>query len=169
LVIDDELDDRADRGINDDTVSIASSSVTSEKLDPDIEVTPYDFALLPAHHCAYCGIHSPCSVVKCMYKDCNKWFCNGNSISHTSSSHIIMHLVKSRHKEIQLHPESELKDANLECHACKSTNIFLLGFMPAKTEAYVILLCREPCLRQLSQKESVYDTENWHPLIDDKK
>jgi regulator of nonsense transcripts 1 len=41
--------------------------------------------------------------------------------------------------------------------------------MPAKAEAYVILLCREPCLRQLSQKESVYDTENWHPLIDEKK
>jgi len=104
-----------------------------------------------------------------MHKDCNKWFCNGNNQNPGSTAHIIMHLVKSRHKEIQLHAESELKDANLECHACKSTNIFLLGFMPAKTEAYVILLCREPCLRQLSQKESVYDTENWHPLIDEKK
>ena len=40
--------------------------------------------------------------------------------------------------------------------------------MPAKTEAYVILLCREPCLRQLSVKDSVYDTENWMPLIENK-
>ena len=133
-LLDDELDGREDRGIHDDSMSVASSSVASEKFDPDMEVTPYDFSQLPAHHCAYCGIHSPTTVVKCMYKDCNKWFCNGNNSSHTGSSHIIMHLVKSRHKEIQLHSESELKDANLECHACKSTNIFLLGFMPAKTE-----------------------------------
>lgn len=41
--------------------------------------------------------------------------------------------------------------------------------MPAKTEAYVILLCREPCLRQLgSKKENAYDTENWMPLIENK-
>jgi len=169
VFIADELDDKADREIHDDSMSVTSSSIQSEKFDESIEVTPYDFAQLPAHHCAYCGIHSVCSVVKCMHKDCNKWFCNGNNQNPGSTAHIIMHLVKSRHKEIQLHAESELKDANLECHACKSTNIFLLGFMPAKTEAYVILLCREPCLRQLSQKESVYDTENWHPLIDEKK
>ena len=40
--------------------------------------------------------------------------------------------------------------------------------MPAKTEAYVILLCREPCLRQLGMKESAYDTDNWMPLIENK-
>ena len=41
--------------------------------------------------------------------------------------------------------------------------------MPAKTEAYVILLCREPCLRQLSsKKDNAYDTENWMPLIENK-
>ena len=76
--------------------------------------------------------------------------------------------MKSKHKTIELHPQAELKDASLECHSCKGTNIFLLGFMPAKTEAYVILLCREPCLRQLSVKGSVYDTDNWQALIENK-
>lgn len=147
----DDLDCRADREIHDDQWSVASSSAACESLTDAAsvlgDVEPYDFDKLPAHHCAYCGVHSPQTVVKCLHKDCNKWFCNGNSTNPHSSSHIIMHLVKSKHKEIALHPDSDLRDANLECHACKSTNIFLLGFMPAKTEAVVILLCREPCLR----------------------
>ena len=162
------MDERADREIIDDSISVASSSMASEsRLDTDLEITPYDFSQLPPHHCSYCGIHSTDSVVKCVHKDCNKWFCNGNGLNSAFSSHIIAHLVKARHKEIQLHPDNELKDANLKCYTCNSSNIFLLGFIPAKTDAHGILLCREPCLRQ--QKDSVYDTDNWHPLIDDKK
>lgn len=49
---------------------------------------------LPEHACAYCGIHSVSSVVKCV--TCNKWFCNSRDGS--SSSHIITHLVRARHK-----------------------------------------------------------------------
>ena len=131
------------------------------------EIVPYDFDNLPPHACAYCGIHDPHAVVKCLHQDCQKWFCNGKGLNEYGS-HIVLHLVKSKHKMIELHPQSELKDASLECHSCKGTNIFLLGFMPAKTEAYVILLCREPCLRQLSVKESVYDTDNWQALIENK-
>lgn len=37
------------------------------------------------HSCAYCGIHNPCSVIKC--NTCNKWFCNAKTSS--SSSHIV--------------------------------------------------------------------------------
>jgi regulator of nonsense transcripts 1 len=58
----------------------------------------------------------------------------------------MLHMVKSRHKEIQLHPESPLKDTIIECYNCSSKNIFLLGFVSAKNEAVIILLCREPCL-----------------------
>lgn len=128
---------------------------------------PYDFKTLPEHHCAYCGIHDPNAVAQCMHKDCLKWFCNGKGLSDYGS-HLILHMVKSKHKEIRLHPEADLKDVNLECHTCRSTNLFLLGCCPAKTEMYAILLCREPCLRQLSSKESVYDTDNWQPLIENK-
>lgn len=49
---------------------------------------------LPEHACKYCGIHSPASVVKCIFPSCKKWFCNGRG--HTSSSHIINHLVKAK-------------------------------------------------------------------------
>jgi hypothetical protein len=80
LCADDDLDEKADREIHDDTMSVASSSVASEhRHEADLDVPPYDWSQLPAHHCAYCGIHSTCSVVKCLGKDCNKWFCNGNS------------------------------------------------------------------------------------------
>lgn len=61
-------------------------------------------------------------------------------------SHILLHLVKSKHKEIVLHPESPLKDTALECYNCSGKNLFLLGFVAAKKEYFLILLCREPCL-----------------------
>ncbi len=32
----------------------------------------------------------------------------------------------------------------------------------------IILLCREPCLAQLSVKDSKWDMENWQPLIENK-
>ena len=73
----------------------------------------------------------------------------------------MLHMVKSRHKEISLHPESPLKDTVIECYNCSSKNIFLLGFVSAKNEAVIILLCREPCLSQLSVKDSKWDMENW--------
>ena len=50
---------------------------------------------LPDHACKYCGIFSPDSVVQCNI--CHRWFCNGRG--NTSAAHIVMHLVKSKHKE----------------------------------------------------------------------
>ena len=78
-------------------------------------------------------------------------------------------MVKANHKEIMVHPESPLKDSPLECYLCGSKNMFLLGFISAKTQACIILLCREPCLNQISQKdENHFDTSNWQPLIENK-
>ena len=51
---------------------------------------------LPQHACSYCNIHDPASVVLC--NTCKKWFCNGRG--STSGSHIINHLVRSKHKEV---------------------------------------------------------------------
>ena len=143
------------------------SGSTSRDQEDSVYVEPYDFDKLPAHACAYCGIHEPECVVKCGGKDCNKWFCNGKSLSQYGS-HIILHMVKARHKDISLHPESPLKDTVIECYHCSSKNIFLLGFVPAKSDTVIILLCREPCLNQLSVKDSKWDMENWQPLIENK-
>jgi regulator of nonsense transcripts 1 len=87
---------------------------------------------------SYCGIHSPASVVKCLI--CSKWFCN--SRGNTSASHIVNHLVRAKHKEVILHSESPLGETTPECYNCGSKNVFMLGFIPAKSDTVVVLLCR---------------------------
>ncbi|KAL6708652.1 ATP-dependent RNA helicase [Coniothyrium glycines] len=119
---------------------------------------------LPAHACAYCGIHNAGSVVKCLA--CSKWFCSARG--NSSSSHIINHLVRARHKEVQLHPASSLGDTTLECYNCGTKNVFLLGFIPAKSDTVVVLLCRQPCAAMPSQKDMNWDTSRWQPLIEDR-
>ncbi|KAK4162588.1 regulator of nonsense transcripts 1 [Cladorrhinum sp. PSN259] len=121
---------------------------------------------LPAHACAYCGIHSPASVVKCIAKDCNKWFCS--SRGNSSSSHIVNHLVRARHKEVQLHPQSSLGDTTLECYNCGNKNVFILGFIPAKSDTVVVLLCRQPCASGSAAKDMSWDVSRWQPLIEDR-
>lgn len=112
----------------------------------------------------YCGIHAPSSVVKCL--GCNKWFCSARG--NATSSHIVNHLVRARHKEVQLHPLSTLGDTVLECYNCGTKNVFLLGFIPAKSDTVVVLLCRQPCASQPSSKDMSWDISKWQPLIEDR-
>jgi regulator of nonsense transcripts 1 len=93
---------------------------------------------IPRRSRSYCGIHSPASVVKCLV--CSKWFCN--SRGNTSASHIVNHLVRAKHKEVILHAESPLGETTPECYNCGSKNVFMLGFIPAKSDTVVVLLCR---------------------------
>jgi regulator of nonsense transcripts 1 len=113
---------------------------------------------------SYCGIHSPSSVVKCL--GCSKWFCSARG--NASSSHIVNHLVRARHKEVQLHPQSTLGDTVLECYNCGTKNVFLLGFIPAKSDTVVVLLCRQPCASTPSAKDMSWDISRWQPLIEDR-
>jgi regulator of nonsense transcripts 1 len=48
------------------------------------------------------------------------------------ASHIIFHLVKSKHNEIATHPEGEFGDLAIECFICGNTNVFVLGFVEVK-------------------------------------
>jgi regulator of nonsense transcripts 1 len=129
----------------------------------DVEITRWVFADLTFYH-RYCGIHAPSTVVRCLA--CSKWFCSARG--NTSSSHIINHLVRARHKEVQLHPESSLGDTVLECYNCGTKNVFLLGFIPAKSDTVVVLLCRQPCASMPSSKDMNWDTSKWQPLIEDR-
>jgi len=95
----------------------------------------------PAHACRYCGQHDPAAVVLC--NQCRRWFCNGRG--QTACSHIVHHLVKARHKQVTLHRDGPLGETLLECYQCGARNVFLLGFIPAKAESVVVLLCRQPC------------------------
>lgn len=57
-------------------------------------------------------------------------------------SHIINHLVRAKHKEVTLHKDGPLGETVLECYNCTCRNVFLLGFIPAKADSVVVLLCR---------------------------
>lgn len=147
-------------GEDDDDESLASVPVGAMKgvrLN-DVE----DEKDLPSHACAYCGIHNPASVVKCL--PCGKWLCSGRG--GTNSAHIVNHLVRARHKEVQLHPQSAMGDTILECYNCGTRNVFMLGFIPAKSDTVVVLLCRQPCAASTSSKDMSWDVARWQPLIE---
>ncbi|KAM7280560.1 hypothetical protein ACFE04_007694 [Oxalis oulophora] len=76
--------------------------------------------------------------------------------------------VRAKHKEVCLHKDSPLGETILECYDCGCQNVFLLGFISAKTESIVVLLCREPCLSVNALKDMNWDLSLWCPLIDDR-
>ncbi|MBA0857485.1 hypothetical protein Goshw_013037, partial [Gossypium schwendimanii] len=118
------------------------------------------------HSCRYCGVSNPACVVRCNVPSCRKWFCN--SRGNISGSHVVNHLVRAKHKEVCLHKDSPLGETILECYNCGCRNVFLLGFISAKTESVVVLLCREPCLNVNALKGMNWDLSQWCPLIDDR-
>lgn len=59
-----------------------------------------------------------------------------------ASSHIVNHLVRAKCKEVTLHKDGPLGETVLECYNCGCRNVFLLGFIPAKADSVVVLLCR---------------------------
>lgn len=126
-------------------------------VEEDNITTPQD-----VYSCSYCGISNSSCVVKC--EICNKWFCNGKLGNR--GSHIITHLVLSKHNKISLHPNGDLGDSTLECYNCGTKNIFVLGFVSAKQENVVVILCRLPCSQQ---KDSNWDTQQWQSLIEDRQ
>lgn len=52
------------------------------------------------------------------------------------------HLVRAKSKEVTLHKDGPLGETVLECYNCGCRNVFLLGFIPAKADSVVVLLCR---------------------------
>jgi regulator of nonsense transcripts 1 len=95
-----------------------------------------------------------------------KWFCNGRG--NTSGSHIVNHLVRAKCKEVTLHKDGPLGETILECYNCGCRNVFLLGYIPAKADSVVVLLCRQPCASQTSLKELNWESNEWRPLIEDR-
>lgn len=66
-----------------------------------------------------------------------------------------------------LHPDSELGDTTLECYNCGNKNVFVLGFISAKADTVVVILCRSPCA-STGSKEMNWDTSQWDPLVVDR-
>ena len=121
--------------------------------------------------CRYCNYSGdPASVVRCVGKEGGSgaqsgWFCN--SSGGTSGSHIVQHLVRSRCREVCLHKDSPLGETLLECYNCGNRNVFMLGFIPAKAESVVVLLCRN-CLGIGAIKELGWNEKEWMPIIQDR-
>uniref|UniRef100_A0A1I8BRP6 DNA helicase n=1 Tax=Meloidogyne hapla TaxID=6305 RepID=A0A1I8BRP6_MELHA len=51
----------------------------------------------------------------------------------------------------------------------KCRNIFLLGFIPSKTDSVVVILCRQPCAQQNTLKNANWSAEDWKPLIHERQ
>jgi regulator of nonsense transcripts 1 len=75
-------------------------------------------------------------------------------------SHIINHLVRAKTKEVTLHKDGPLGETVLECYNCGCRNVFLLGFIPAKADSVVVLLCRHPCATLSNLKDM-----NWFVVL----
>lgn len=119
-------------------MSALTSGMAELQFEEDDDDAGVALQELPAHACKYCGIHEPSTVVMCNI--CKKWFCNGRG--STSGSHIVNHLVRAKHREVTLHSDGPLGETILECYSCGVRNVFVLGFIPAKADSVVVLLCR---------------------------
>ncbi|KAJ9091289.1 hypothetical protein QFC21_007278 [Naganishia friedmannii] len=178
-----EVDELAFEDFTHDVDADAVISDLTNNNDPSANNHGGNRAELPEHACAYCGIHSEASVVKCL--GCEKWFCNariGGNPAHGSSgghghglggvgggaSHIVNHLVRARHKEVVLHKDGPLGDTTPECYNCGSKNVFMLGFIPAKSDTVVVLLCRQPCASMTGSKDIAWDISQWSAIIEDR-
>ncbi|XP_028912437.1 regulator of nonsense transcripts 1-like isoform X2 [Ornithorhynchus anatinus] len=150
-------------GAVDESLVKTSQPLAELNFEEDEEDTYYTKDL-PLHACSYCGIHDPACVVFCIAS--KKWFCNGRG--NTSGSHIVNHLVRAKCKEVTLHKDGPLGETVLECYNCGCRNVFLLGFIPAKADSVVVLLCRQPCASQSSLKDINWDSSQWQPLIQDR-
>ncbi|CAG5132003.1 unnamed protein product [Candidula unifasciata] len=149
---------------NDITISTITQGVGELNFEEELEENQFYMKDLPSHACSYCGIHDPACVVYC--NSTKKWFCNGRG--NTSGSHIINHLVRANAKEVTLHKDGPLGETVLECYNCACRNVFLLGFIPAKAESVVVLLCRHPCANLSNFKDMNWDPAQWQPLINDR-
>ncbi len=117
--------------------------------------------------CAYCGLDDAAATAQCA--DCGQWFCNGTghraADAGAAGTHIVQHLVRAQHTAVAPSAAGPLADsAPLECFHCGNRNVFLLGFIPARADALVVLLCRTPCAAGGS-RDPTWDTGAWAPLI----
>lgn len=143
-----------------------------DTISDDLESEEEEPEALAEHACAYCGIDDVNCVLQCLI--CKRWyvfkthnrFCNGRG--RTTSSHIVTHLVRARHKAVMLHPNSPLGDTVPECYTCGSKNPFMLGFLPAQGSTVVMILCRNPCNYAANTKEVAWDASQWSPLIENR-
>ena len=78
--------------------------------------------------CLACGY----TEKACTHTECRCILLSGARHKHIVSGDARTWQVKARMRECQLHRDSPLGDALLECYACGSRNAFALGFVPVR-------------------------------------
>ena len=114
--------------------------------------------------CEYCEESDQRFLVKCNVDKCGKWFCN-STIEENSTSHIVFHMIKAKHKEILLSEHSPIGELVPECYNCSTKNMFLLGFLESIKKDSGFIICREPCLNSGQVDKNDFDKTTWRPLI----
>ncbi|KAI6223741.1 Regulator of nonsense transcripts 1 [Aphelenchoides fujianensis] len=128
------------------------------------EEADYETIQLPKHACRYCGIHDTSSVALCTV--CNKWFCNSKrDAPPAATDHPLRPLRPPRgHASSRTANWATPTSSVFNAAEIAVSNIFLLGFLKAKTDSVVVMLCRMPCA-QAAQKGGNWEAEEWKPLI----
>ena len=150
--------------------ALAFEDIAPGKAEPQIDEDLENLQLedpepAPPWACSYCGLADPACVAKCV--DTGKWFCNWSG--GTSGSHLVQHLVRGKHRTVSLHKDSPLGDTVLECYNCGCRNVFVIGFVPAKADSVVVLLCRGCVEGVPSLKSMDWALDEWLPLIADRR
>lgn len=137
---------------------IADTGVPETELEPDAT----DYAT-----CSYCGVSGTDILLRCAI--CDRYFCNSAGARRSGGpSHIVHHLVKSKHKEVRFHPVGSLGETKLECFVCGVKNVLQLGMVIAESRGVVVIVCRDKCYAGGVLEANGWDATQWQPLIEKK-
>ncbi|KAL8434975.1 hypothetical protein Efla_005058 [Eimeria flavescens] len=117
-----------------------------------------------ADTCSYCGVAGTDILLRCA--TCNRYFCNSGP--RGGPSHVVHHLVKSKHREIRFHSQGSLAEAKLECFVCGIKNVLQLGMIIAEGRGVVLIVCRDKCYAGGILEQNGWDSKQWQPLIEKK-
>lgn len=118
--------------------------------------------------CAYCLNTDHRSLGHCL--ECKQYFCN--SVLPEVGSHLVLHLVRAKHRQVQLHRDSALGDLILDCIFCRKRNVFTLGIAPhwENKSNDIIICCRNfNCLTQDYIASHAINPTEWESIIKEKR
>ncbi len=118
--------------------------------------------------CAYCQNTDHKCLGQCM--ECKQYFCN--TVLSEIGSHLVVHLVRAKHRQVRLHKDSSLGHLVFECLFCRKRNVFTLGFAPhwEDKRTDVIMCCRDySCLSQEYISNHGLKVSEWEPIIKEKR
>lgn len=116
--------------------------------------------------CYYCGNSNYGSLIKCINKKCNLYFCSSPlNNEYLTGSHIYMHMKTRDHFEVALSDDYELR-----CDVCYNSNCLTLCYKYDEDSGDLTIICRNKCLvdypeyRSMNLKPIIYE-ETFDPIF----